>query len=162
MTDIQFELGDDAVKQLKSLVQLDIDASLAYEKAIQGIEPEHPQVKSNLQQFKADHERHILDLSNVLNALGHEAPEYKRDIKGVLLEGMTAMRSAMGTRQALKAMRQNEMLTNAKYEKATKLETLPGEIRAIIVRAHEDERTHLAYIEQILEAFEQGAAIAQT
>lgn len=162
MSDMQFELSDDVVKQLKSLIQLDIDASLAYQKAIDGVEEQHPEVKASLQQFKADHERHILELSNVVSALGQDPPEYKRDAKGFLIEGMTAMRAALGTRQALKAMRQNEMLTNAKYEKAMQMEALPSEVMDIIARGRADERVHLAYIEQVLVAFEEGAAIAST
>lgn len=161
MSTIQFELSDELAAKLKSLIQLDIDAVLAYGQAIDGIDAEHGDVRAQLERFQADHERHITELAGALRGLGHEPPERKRDAKGFLIEGMTALRSKLGTKQALKAMRQNELLTNAKYEKALELEGLPGEVMAIIVRGREDERAHLAYVEQVLTAFDEGAAIAR-
>jgi hypothetical protein len=153
MTSTTFELSDQLVADLKRLVHLDIDASLAYAQAIDGVDEEHEDVRRQLEAFKGDHERHILELSNVLLALGHEPPEYKRDAKGFFIEGMTAIRAALGTRQALKAMRQNELMTNKRYGDALELTGLPREVMDIIVRARDDERRHLAFIEERLHAF---------
>lgn len=151
MTSTKFELTEKMVGKLKSLIQLDIDASFAYAHAIEGIEAKHADVKTALEQFRADHERHILELSNVLGALGHEPPAYERNFKGFLIEGMTAVRSALGTRQSLKAMQQNELLTNRRYQDAVEeLGGLSPDVLEIVVRARDDERRHLEVIERTL------------
>lgn len=151
MTSTRFELTEKMVGKLKNLIQLDIDASFAYAHAIDGIELKHAEVKAELERFKGDHERHILELSNVLGALGHEPPEYERDFKGFLIEGMTAVRSALGTRQSLKAMQQNELLTNRRYQDALELlADLPPDVLELVRRARDDERRHLEFIERTL------------
>jgi uncharacterized protein (TIGR02284 family) len=146
----KFELTDELIKKIKNLIQLDIDASFAYQQAIDGVDAEDVDVKSALLSFKHDHERHIQELSAILTAQGHKPPDYHRDFKGFLIEGMTAIRSALGTRQALKAMRQNEILTNKRYQDAVELTGLPAEVHDIVLRGREDERRHLEAIEAML------------
>jgi rubrerythrin len=146
----QFELTEDLVKKIQNLVQLDIDATYAYAQAIDGIDAAHGAIKAQLLEFRGDHERHIAELSSVLTSLGHKAPAYARDFKGFLIEGMTAIRSAIGTQQALKAMRQNEVLTNRQYQNALELEALPPTVLEIVRRGREDERRHLMAIEAMI------------
>ena len=150
MNNAPFEINEKLITKINDLIQLDMDASYAFGQAIDGIEPEHAGVRSQLQAFKADHERHILELSNVVAAQGQDPPEYRRDFKGFLIEGMTAARSALGTVQALKAMLQNETLLFNRYEAACDLTELPEPILAIILRGRDDERRHLDYVEQAL------------
>ena len=78
--------------------------------------------------------------------LGGEVEEVTRDIKGVLLEGMTKLRSVTGTLGALRAMKSNEKLTNKAYDKAVRLD-LPPMALEVVTRNLEDERRHLAAIE---------------
>jgi hypothetical protein len=153
---IKIELTQELATMLKDLVQLDIDASLAYQQAIDGCEPDHVDVKADLTAFRDDHERHIEELSKALISYGVEPPKYRRDLKGFLIEGMTAIRSAMGTKQALKAMRQNELLTNMRYQAGTEMGGLPADVEAIVARGREDERRHLAAIEDMVAAFERA------
>ena len=68
-----------------------------------------------------------------------------RDLKGVLIEGLTALRSVTGTLGALKAMRTNETVTNRAYEKALE-QTLPLVVREVVRQNLQDERRHLAGI----------------
>jgi hypothetical protein len=60
---------------------------------------------------------------------------------------MTKLRSATGTIGALKAMRMNEKLTNRTYEKQVRGE-LPPIALEVVTRNLEDERRHLAAIEE--------------
>jgi uncharacterized protein (TIGR02284 family) len=135
------------LKDLKELVQLDIDAIRLYDQALDNID--HPALHSQISSFQADHSRHVNDLSMVIRRLGGEPPKYAPDLKGILLEGFTAIRSMTGNEGALKAMRTNELLTNKTYDKARSWD-LPMDIRQLIERNYADEQRHLAYIEQAI------------
>ena len=143
----QTMLNEAVVSKLNGLIQLDYDAIQAYERAISKIED--PEIRRELESFKADHERHIVDLSECVRSLGGVPEDLGRDIKGVLLEGLTALRSVTGTEGALKAMKTNEEVTNRVYDEAFQ-SSMPEEARAIVERNRDDERRHLSYIERCL------------
>ena len=135
------------IKVLSDLLHLDVDAIHAYDQAIDNIDVRD--IRMRLEEFKGDHERHVTDLSAAIQRHGGEPPKRGRDLKGFFLEGFTAIRSATGTQGALKAMRGNEQLTNRRYEDAMKAD-LPAEDKDLVRQNLEDERRHLAYIEQVL------------
>ncbi|BDG06975.1 ferritin-like domain-containing protein [Anaeromyxobacter paludicola] len=136
-------------EQLRELIQLDVDAVHAYDQALRALEPT-PAVQGTLAEFRLDHQRHVLELSQALLRMGENPPAFSSDMKGFVLEGVTALRGLTGPEGALKAMRGNEQLTNAVY--ATVLaKPLPAEILAIVRRAYADEQRHLAYIESALD-----------
>lgn len=135
-------------KKLYDLAQLDIDAARAYDQALENID--HPTVHSQISSFRADHLRHINDLSAVIRRLGEEPPSFSPDLKGFFIEGFTAIRSMTGTAGALKAMRGNELLTNRVYDKARAAD-LPADVKQLIERNFADEQRHLAYIEEAIE-----------
>lgn len=134
--------------RLVSLCQLDIDATRAYQQAIENCT--HTEVKNQLSTFKADHERHIVDLSAMIRTLGGSPPERKPDFKGFLLEGFTAIRSATGTPGALRAMDTNEMLTNSRYKAALGLD-LPDNVRSLVNKNYLDEVRHLQWIRDAIQ-----------
>jgi hypothetical protein len=133
---------------LQSLAQLDVDAFFAYGRAIDAIDV--PNVRRRLMAFRRDHKRHYDDLSGEIGRLGGTSPDFARDAKGLAIEGYTAIRSGIGNIGALRAMKTNEGLTNARYEAALRQE-LPPRIAGLIERNRNDERRHLAYIERVLE-----------
>lgn len=137
----------DLAKQLIKLAQLDIDAVNAYEQALKNIE--HADIHANISQFKNDHIQHIDDLATAIRSLGGEPPERTLGIKGFMIAGFTAIRSATGTQGALKAMQSNEKLTNSTYEKALSWESPPN-IKMLIEKNYADEKRHLAYINDVL------------
>ncbi|MBX3155551.1 MAG: ferritin-like domain-containing protein [Deltaproteobacteria bacterium] len=139
--------NDEIIEQLNDLIKLDHDASKTYEAALERVDEKDQEVRIDLQTFMQDHLRHVTDLSVVITSLGGTPIEPGRDIKGVLLEGLTKLRSVTGTMGALKAMRMNEKLTNRSYEQAARKDLPP--IAADLVEANlQDERRHLASIEQ--------------
>lgn len=136
------------VKNLNSLIQLDIDAYMAYGEAIKEVDVS--EVKERLVEFRADHERHVKDLSNEVRALNGNPPDFSPDFKGFFIQGFTSVTSKGGTEAALRAMQGNEKLTNATYSKAAKW-GMPANIMRIIEVNYSDEQTHLAYIEDALD-----------
>lgn len=146
----------DVIQTLNELIQLDFDATKIYDQALEHVDD--PIVREDLELFRADHERHIVELTRAVEELGGEVEEVSRDIKGVLLEGMTKLRSATGTLGALRAMRMNEKLTNRSYDKAAGKE-LPAEALDIVTRGLEDERRHLAAIEAHIDRYGQDREV---
>jgi rubrerythrin len=141
------------VDHLNDLRQLDYDAVQTYEIAIGAVDEDA--VREDLAAFKRDHERHITDLGRVIAAHGGTPEELSRDVKGVLLEGLTKLRSVTGTLGALKAMRMNEQLTNRRYDEAVEL-ALPADVLSIVSANREDERRHLAAIESHIDRIGEG------
>ncbi len=133
--------------QLRQLAQLDIDAVHAYDQAIGAIDVLG--IKDQLTQFKLDHQRHITELSQEIQKLGETPPAYSRDFKGFLIQGFTAARALLGTEGALKAMRDNEKLTNSVYAQAM-AKPFPEQLLGLIKKNYADEQRHLSSIEQTL------------
>lgn len=134
-------------KELKDLAQLDIDAIRAYQQAIDNIDDFT--IKSRLTEFQQDHRRHVTDLTPFVIRFGDKPPADKPDMKGFLIQGMTAIRSKMGTEQALKAMQSNERLTNRNYGQAVSM-PWPADVQLVVQRCADDERRHLEYIDLTL------------
>jgi len=142
-----------ALDVMNELIQLDYDAIQAYEQAIERCEDSA--ARADLISFQADHQRHITDLSQAVRLMGGQPEGCGRDLKGILLEGLTALRSVSGTLGALRAMKLNEKLTNRSYERALEAR-LPGSARDVVFRNREDERRHLAAIEMHIERLSDG------
>jgi uncharacterized protein (TIGR02284 family) len=135
------------VRAVQDLIHLDMDAIKAYEQAIKACE--HENVKSQLQSFQGDHQRHVQDLSEELRKLG-EQPDVRTDIKGFFIEAFTAV-TAHGTKSALLAMRGNEQLTTARYKAALDLQDLPDSTKEVIRKNYADEQRHLEWIKMALD-----------
>jgi uncharacterized protein (TIGR02284 family) len=138
-------VSKDVIKTMNDLIHLDRDAIRAYEQAIDACEDAG--IRAKLGEFMGDHERHVRDLENRVRALGGEPPA-RRDLKGFLIEGFTALTSR-GDRSALLAMRANEELTNRTYRDALE-DGLPEDVRALVERNYEDEVRHLNWIKEAL------------
>ncbi len=143
----------DGMKTIYKLVELDFDAVEAYEAAIQRLKDQTSRTK--LSEFKADHERHIRDLSDALNRHGITAPN-RGDAKRVLIKGKVVIGQIAGDRGILQAMKTNEDDTNDAYERASNRSDLPPEILSLVERGLADERRHRDWIIQRIE-FLKGA-----
>jgi uncharacterized protein (TIGR02284 family) len=131
------------LKNLNSLIQLDVDAAHCYDEAIQRIEDRG--IATTLEAFRGDHQRHADDLSSLVSDLGGTPPKQSPDLKGLLLEGMTALRSATGTEGTLKAMEMNEKIAHREYERAQDWD-VPANIKGVLELNWDDEKRHLEYI----------------
>lgn len=139
---------DEILSQLEKLIQLDVDATHAYDQAIKNVDDQL--IKDKLIQFQGDHRRHIDLLSAKVLEMGGTPPELTSDFKGFFISGFTALRSLTGTKGALEAMETNEKLTTSKYQDAVKM-VWPTDISSIIQANLADEQRHLSYVREAVQ-----------
>ncbi len=128
------------IRQLESLTQFEIDVIKAYDQAI--VHLEEPALREELYRSKADSERHVLEMSEVMRALGAEPPAFARNLKGYLMACITAMRSANGSDGAVRAIQAIGAATRERYAQAMEWE-MPMEVRAMFQANEADVRRHL-------------------
>jgi hypothetical protein len=133
---------------LNDLLQLDHDAVAAYGIALK--ELDSPQLRTELQQHLADHERHIMELERHIETLGgmtvpmpHTSGVFKLAVQGAVAAG--------GDKAVLLAFKANEMQSRDKYARASERE-MPPEIANTVRRAASDERRHYEWAVRSLEA----------
>jgi uncharacterized protein (TIGR02284 family) len=124
---------------LSDLVQLDHDAAIAYEAAIDRLE--NASFRSALSAFKQDHLRHIDDLGGLLSSMG-KTPPRDGDMKSILTKGKVVLGGLMGDKAILQAMKTNEDDTNTAYERAVQHKDASATVHDTLERALGDERRH--------------------
>ena len=159
MQDVEVLHGKPLVHKLNDLIQLDFDAILTYDHAIEHCDDAH--VRHDLQAFRTDHYRHIENLAKVIRACDGAPISLHRDLKGVVLEGITTVRSRGGTLAALRAMRTNEKVTNFAYRRAAAVALAPI-ARVLIDQNYADEQRHLAVIQSHIERMTGTAVVTST
>lgn len=135
--------NQDLVHQLNDLIALDYDAIAAYDQAVERLQD--PTCKSELANFKRDHEQHVRDLSALVSQYGG-TPRQRGDMKQMMTQGMVVIRSITGDKGIMKAMKTNEDQTNAKYEKAVQWPNIPNDVRTVLEKNLADERRHRSWI----------------
>jgi rubrerythrin len=135
------------IDHLNDLLQLEHDATRAYELCIQNIKDK--QIALKLLDFHSDHQHHLHKLTQfILQNDGR--PKERPDLKGPFLAGMTAVMSMTSVTNALRVMLQNETLTNNAYDAAAE-DQFPADILKQIRSFREDEHRHKAWIAKKLD-----------
>jgi rubrerythrin len=124
---------------VENLLILEHDAIAAYDQTIARLE--NPEYKRTVASFKADHDRHVQELTQLASAIG-ATPYTEGDAKQMLTTGKVAMASMMGDGAILAAMRTNEEDTVTAYERASRHAEATPEARTLFERAHSDELRH--------------------
>jgi ferritin-like metal-binding protein YciE len=132
------------VAALKDLIELDFDATEAYAAAIDRVES--AEYRSKLSDFKKDHERHIEDLSKILETHS-EKPPTAASIKRWLTEGKVVLGGFVGDHFILSAMRSNEVDTNAAYERLNAYEDKWPDAVEALAKGLADEKRHKEWFE---------------
>ncbi|MBJ6801654.1 ferritin-like domain-containing protein [Geomonas propionica] len=135
------------IDKLNDLIQLDVDAVEAYQQVIKHIS--YADIEKRMCGFQEDHRAHITNLTAIVQQMGGRPVKPTPDLKGVLIEGFTALMSLTGAKQALEAMKSNEKLTNRKYQEAV-AQAFPEEVMEVLRTNLSQEQRHLSYIEEIL------------
>lgn len=136
------------VRTLNTLIQSEVDTLHAYAQSQEQIRD--PDIARDLEWFRRDYERHIEKLTAAVQRLGGSPVTPRRDAKGFLMQGMTALRSATGLDGALKAVRTSEKRINDEYDEAL-LVPLPDDVMALLFSNRADARRHLTYLEEALD-----------
>ncbi len=144
--DTQVITQDKIIEELNEVLQIDIDAVGAYTSAINSCD--NSEIKLNLGQFRADHERHITDLKALIQRMGGK-PVEKPDVKGMLQRGFTKVAGLVGEESTLRAMLQNEKTTNNVYAKHVQ-KSFPPDILDVLRRNYADEQRHYSWIDNAL------------
>ena len=132
---------------LVDLVQLDHDAALAYQAAIDRLKD--GQLRSVMGVFREDHLRHIDELGQALAALGRTPPK-EGDMKSLLAKGKVVLGGLIGDKTILQAMNANEDDTSTAYERAVQHRNASPTLRSVLERGLADERKHRDWmVEQI-------------
>jgi len=134
---------------LKELVELEYAVVEAYETAIERLNK--GDFKERLQEFLEDHQRHIREISGVLEKKSEDVPQGPNLGKEFITKGKVLLANMVGDNTILIAMRSNETDTNTAYERLNSREDIWGEARDILKQALEDERKHKAWLDQVLE-----------
>jgi uncharacterized protein (TIGR02284 family) len=135
------------IEELNELIRFDFDAIGAYDAAINDIK--EMTIRDPLKEFRGDHERHVMSLSEIVRRLGG-APVEHSGVAGVVRKTMTKVAGLGGTELTLKAMRSNEEVLNKTYAHHLSLD-FPEDIKEIIRHNYGDEQRHLAWIDQALQ-----------
>lgn len=139
--------ADRTIATLKSLSQFEIDVIKAYERALTHIADDH--VRDEVYRIKADNERHVLEMGEILRAMREEPPHYARDVRGYLMACVAALRSADGSEGALRAIRAIGEAAIERYDQAL-AEELPVELRGSLEAARADIVRHIDALDGML------------
>ena len=154
MNEMTEQAEDQLVAQLNDLLQLDYDAVQAYRLAISLLS--NPEYKAQLRDFRADHERHIDELSRLVANHGGVPVEMPHLPTGVFKLAVQAAGRAGGDRGVLLAFKANERQVRDKYRRAAESRQ-PPEVAVILSRAAGDESLHYSWVLETLEDLGVGA-----
>lgn len=148
MNEMTEQAEDQLVAELNDLLQLDYDAVQAYRLAISLLS--NPEYKSQLRDFRADHERHIDELSRLVANHGGVPVEMPHLPTGVFKLAVQAAGRAGGDKGVLLAFKANERQVRDKYRRAAE-KRQPPEVAVILSRAAGDESLHYSWVLETLE-----------
>ena len=151
--------GDSAalLADLTDLLQLEYDALPAYSVAIAGLR--RPDLRDALEAYRADHERHVRDLSAQIRRLGGVPLALPHLPTGLLKLAVQMAGLPGGDRAVLLAFVSNEWQSQEKYARyATR--PYPPELSALLRRHAADEARHYAWACGTLEELGCGAGTA--
>ncbi|HVE79775.1 MAG TPA: ferritin-like domain-containing protein [Gemmatimonadaceae bacterium] len=136
------------VAQLNDLLQLDYDSIAAYEVAIKALQS--PSYQGTVRRFRADHERHITELTQLIRERGGIPIELPHLPTGLFKLAVQQAGALGGDKAVLLAFKANERQARDKYRRAA--EASEDLVAAdILARAAEDEAKHYAWALETLE-----------
>ena len=150
---------DDAalLADLTDLLQLEFDALPAYSVAIAGLR--RPDLRETLESYRADHERHVHDLSGQIRRLGGVPLALPHLPTGLLKLAVQMAGLPGGDRAVLLAFVSNEWQSQEKYARYA-ARPYPPELAALLQRHAADEARHYQWACGALEDLGYGAGTA--
>jgi rubrerythrin len=138
---------------LNDLLQLDHDAVQAYTLAIDALES--PEFIQSLKRFRGDHERHIRDLTELIEAHGGTPMQLSHVPTGAFKLAVQAVGNAGRDREVLLAFKTNERQVRDKYERMAEGSN-PPDVAEVLHRNSADEEKHYQWVSRALEQLGAG------
>jgi uncharacterized protein (TIGR02284 family) len=129
------------VGELNDLLQLDYDAVAAYAVALK--ELDDPGYQDAVRQFKADHERHIEELTELVRKYGG-VPMPMPHLSGVFKLAVQGAVAAAKDAAVITAFKSNEVQSRDKYRRAISRQH-PSDVQDVLIRAARDEQRHFEW-----------------
>jgi rubrerythrin len=140
--------GEALVSELNDLLQLDFDSIGAYTVAIERVES--VTYREALESFLRDHQRHVRDLSALVQAAGGTPVTAPHVPTGAFKLAVQALASMVGKdRELLLAFKTNEGQARDKYARLAARPHAP-EVADVLRRAAADEEKHYEWAESRL------------
>ncbi len=136
------------VAELNDLLKLDHDAVQAYTLAIRLLE--NADYKGQLEEFRADHQRHIDELTQLIRSRDGTPLELPHLPSGVFKLAVQAIGAAGGDRAVLLAFKANERQVRDKYRRSARA-VHPADVTFVLARGAEDEARHYSWSLEALE-----------
>jgi ferritin-like metal-binding protein YciE len=130
---------------LKELVELEYAAVEAYQAAVDRLKS--TTYREKLKKFQNDHERHIKEISDVLEKNNQVSPQEVSIGKQLLTKGKVILANMVGDDTILRAMKSNEIDTNTAYERMNSRKDIWPDAQDIIKRGLQDEKMHKEWLE---------------
>jgi len=128
------------------LMQLDMDARETYRISAERIQD--PEAKRTLQEFMQDHERHVSDLTPIVQRMGGSLP---REVDVERVQAKVTLNQMGGDRGILAGLRELEDGTNLAYEQGCADGEVDEGVRGVLEVGLADERRHRAWLEERVE-----------
>ncbi|HEX6939976.1 MAG TPA: DUF2383 domain-containing protein [Longimicrobiales bacterium] len=142
------------VAELNDLLQLDHDAVQAYTIAIDNIEAEA--LRSTLQEFRGDHERHISELTRLIREHGGLPIELSHIPTGAFKLAVQKVGAMDGDKGILLAFKANERQVRDKYRRAAGAFGHSPDVVETLRRNAADEERHYEWASHTLEMMGAG------
>ncbi len=142
---------DGLIAELNDLLRLDHDAVQSYGIAIEHLDAAAHQEK--LREFRADHERHIEQLSGLIRQQGGKPVGGPHLTTGAVKAAVQQAGRAGGDRGILTAFKTNERQARDKYRRHAE-KGHAGEVGDVVARGAADEERHYAWVVSVLESIE--------
>lgn len=126
------------VAELNDLLQLDYDAVAAYTLALRALDDF--EFQDAVRSFKADHERHIEELTGLIKQFGG-IPMPMPHISGVFKLAVQGVGAAGNDAAVITTFKSNEVQSRDKYRRAASRQH-PVEVQDVLIRASRDEQRH--------------------
>jgi rubrerythrin len=136
------------VAELNDLLQLDHDAVQAYSLAMQGLR--NSVHVETLRRFRSDHERHIQELTELIEAHGGIPIQLSHIPTGPMKLAVQGIGNLGSEREVLLAFRANERQVRDKYHRFADGANMP-DVAELLHRNAADEDKHFRWVTQVLE-----------
>lgn len=138
----------DFAKAVTELLELEHSARDALSAAVSRLD--NQEYRTAVEGMLRDHDRHISELSSLLQKHGQEVPTSSGtlDMKSMVTQSKVMLSQIAGDKAILTALASNEVDTNTAYERMLNHEGKWSDAAEIITKGFEDERRHKEWLER--------------